>query len=138
MTTFNKVDGREQISAWVKYGLNKESIDYAEEFGKWLQENQLTTTQIRNIYGEVKRIQMKDQSKTADAEILLLRPKLAYARARGANTRSKDALKSFSEVMGEGINAVFDGDTDSKFERFENFALFFESVIAYHRASGGK
>lgn len=138
MTTFNKVDGRERINAWIKHGLGKEAIDFAEEFGKWLKDNYFTTTQIRNIYGEVKRIQMKDKTKASDAEILLLRPKLAYARARGSSSRSKDALTSFSEVMSKGIDAVFDGDSSSKFERFENFALFFEAVIAYHRASDGK
>lgn len=144
MTTFDNVDGVKAISGWLRTGLNKEAILFAEKFGAWLAQNQLTTTQIRNIYGEIKRIQMRDEKDFRDAEALLLKPKLAYARARSSGQKSKEALTSLAEIMNAGIDAIFDDRNDinfgrpEKYNRFENFALFFEAVIAYHRAQGGK
>jgi CRISPR-associated protein Csm2 len=144
MTTFNEIDGIKAIPAWLKAGLDKHAIDFAEDFGTWLAVNQLTTTQIRNIYGEIKRIQMKDAKDFSNAEALLLKPKLAYARARGTGQKSKVALESLAKIMNAGIDAIFDDSDDvdfgkdEVFKRFENFAMFFEAVIAYHRAKGGK
>ena len=144
MTTFNKINGTEEIGAWLRADLNKDAILFAESFGTWLAENQLSTTQIRNIYGEIKRIQMKDEKNAKDAEVLLLKPKLAYARARSSGAKSREALTSLAEIMNAGIDAIFDSENQVNFDekiwfpRFERFALFFEAVIAYHRAKGGK
>jgi len=144
MTTYNKIDGIKEISGWLKTGLNKEAILFAESFGGWLAQNQLTTTQIRNIYGEIKRIQMRGAAEFNDADALLLKPKLAYARARSSGQKSREALTSLAEIMNAGIDAVFDEkgeinfNAEIKFSRFDNFALFFEAVIAYHRSQGGK
>jgi CRISPR-associated protein Csm2 len=144
MTTFDNINGTREISSWLKTGLNKQAVVFAEKFGTWLAENQLTTTQIRNIYGEIKRIQMRDVKDFKEAEVLLLKPKLAYARARNSGQKSREALTSLAEIMNAGIDAIFDEkgeinfDAEIKFARFENFALFFEAVIAYHRSKGGK
>jgi CRISPR-associated protein Csm2 len=68
----------------------------------------------------------------------LLKPKLAYARARATGNESKEALASFEKVLGAGIDAIFRGTKESEFKRFKNFASFFEAILAYHRAEGGK
>lgn len=141
--TFKGIMGTKQISSWLQVEINKEAIDYAEAFGGWLAENQLTTTQIRNIYGEIKRIQMQDAKNANQADVLLLKPKLAYARARSSGQKSKEALTSLAEIMNAGIDAIFDDRNGANlsqewFVRFERFAQFFEAVIAYHRAKGGK
>ena len=143
MVIFNKVDGTKRIGSWLQTGIDKEAILFAEKFGSWLAVSKLTTTQIRNIYGEIKRIQMRDVNDFKDADALLLKPKLAYARARGTGS-AKEALSSLAEIMNAGIDAIFDDtnetnfNTEVKFARFENFAQFFEAVIAYHRANDGK
>jgi CRISPR-associated protein Csm2 len=136
-TYFAGVDGKSAIGLWISDGIKKEAIDYAEKFGEWLHKNGLTTTQIRNIYGEVKRIQMAGKSYFSESDVLLLRPKLAYAKARASG--KKDAIAALAEVLSAGINAIFvKGKEAEQYERFDNFAAFFEAVIAYHRANGGK
>lgn len=137
MTTHNNIDGKAKIATWLREGLDKEAINYAEAFGSWLARKHLTTTQIRNIYGEVKRIEMKDINAT-DTEIILLKPKLAYAKARGSGKDSKEALGALADVLSAGIDAIFLEPKEKKFDRFKQFSSFFEAVIAYHRARGGK
>lgn len=148
MTTFEingtHVNGETRISGWVSGGLDETGERYTEAFGKWLADNKLTTNQIRNVFGEVRRIQMKGTTRTFDSELLLLKPKLAYAKARKSQS-GKGAEKSaeaLQKVLSAGIDAIFFvGHKDrpqEKFDRFENFVNFFEAVLAYHRAYGGK
>jgi hypothetical protein len=84
MTTFNingtNVNGVTQVASWISTGLNELSIQYAERFGKELTEptiewtnnrgekqtkkdknEALTTSQIRNVYGEVQKMKMKTE-----------------------------------------------------------------------------
>lgn len=148
MTTFSingtQVNGETRVSAWVSGGIDETGERYTEFFGKWLADNKLTTNQIRNVFGEVKRIQMKGFTKTFDSELLLLKPKLAYAKARKSQggKGAEQSAESLQKVLSAGIDAVFFvGHKDApneKFDRFENFVNFFEAVLAYHRAHGGK
>lgn len=135
-TVFKKIDGVTKSANWVESGLNKEAIEYAEEFGRELART-LSTSQIRNVFGEVRRIQMKGQDATFESELILLKPKLAYARARKGTTGNEGA-RDIEKVLGAAIDAVFAGDPKSKYQRFENFANFFEAILAYHRSFGGK
>ena len=80
---------------WITKGITDKTVACAEAFGKYLcnsfadqktqqwraGKNAMTTSQIRNIYGEVKRIQAKGFEKEKPS-FILLRPKLAYAEAR--------------------------------------------------------
>jgi CRISPR-associated protein Csm2 len=113
--------------AWISSSINKDSVDFAEEAGKYLAENRLTTSQIRNVFGELKRIQMKgfDSEKTA---FLLLKPKMAYAAKRNQN----DGINTFKELFNLGHEAVVDNIT------FINFISLIEAVLAYHKAFGGR
>ena len=54
-------------------------VKEAEQRGQQLARN-LTTSQIRNIYGAVKKMQMKGELDTH--KLLMLKPKLAYAAKR--------------------------------------------------------
>lgn len=135
-TAFNNIDGVQRAASWITGGLNQEAIKYAEDFGRELART-LSTSQIRNVFGEVRRIQMKGQDATFESELILLKPKLAYARARKGTTGNEGA-KDIEKVLGAAIDAVFAGDPKSKYQRFENFANFFEAILAYHRSFGGK
>lgn len=133
---------------WITDKFKNETIVFAEKFGKYLVENRLTTSQIRNIYGEVKRIEAnlttldaKDEDfdkkfRRCKKDILLLRPKIAYAAIR-AGTRGIQALQ---EVMDKAHLAIDTNTEDFELlkNQFENFADFFEAVLAYHKASGGR
>lgn len=79
----------------------------------------MTTSQIRNIFSEVKKMQNYNKY-----ELDLLRPKLAYTAGRHHEVRY------LQEVLDEAIKEV---DGDEKFERFKDF---FEAIVAYHRKWG--
>ncbi len=124
-------------SEWIKSEFTPETIQFAEEFGEYLANNRLTTSQIRNIYGEVMRIVTQVSSEgsltlQARKEFLLLKPKIAYA-AKRSGTRG---IRAFKEVLDMAHQAVL--DADDKVLGIENFKDFFEAILAYHKASGGR
>jgi len=119
-------------------GSYKNAIEFAEQFGKKIAQmphEELTTNQIRNFFGEVRRIQMKGilQEKTA---FLLLRPKLAYAAKRAA----KQGADMFKDIVLKAHEVVMEAkDNNDEFEaRFKNFVDFLEAILAYHKVHGGK
>lgn len=122
---------------WIQNGLNTEGVKSAENLGEYLAKT-LSTSQIRNVFGEVRRIQQKGYTDSFDSEVLLLKPKLAYAKARAQG--KGDGAKQLEDVLSPAIDAIFENNPDSnqKFQRFENFANFFEAILAYHKAYGGK
>lgn len=156
---------------WIaKDGLSQEVISYTNDFGFYLckyeqkerfnkntnkkekfgnyelnKKTSLTNSQIRNIYGEVKRIQQKlvgqkDQEKAWQNEkskFLLLQPKLAYAAGRIESKNKGAAITDFAKVLTTSLLAV-DADNNEAWKRFQNFVDFFESILAYHKTYGGK
>ena len=100
-------------------------VKEAEQLGKQLARN-LTTSQIRNIYGAVKKMQMKGKLDTH--KLLMLKPKLAYAAKRHGG--GVDTLKV---VLTQAIDHV--GDDQRNFNRFVDF---FEAILAYHKDAGGR
>lgn len=61
-----------------------------------------------------------------ETDIVLLKPKLAYAAAR------QQAAKPLSDVMSAAIDKVHSS------KDFERLVQLIESIIAYHKAEGGK
>jgi CRISPR-associated protein Csm2 len=117
---------------WIKSGIDKACITFTDEFGKFLMENQLTTTQIRNVFGELKRIQMKG-FKNEKTAFLLLKPKMAYAVARN----DRGGLKQLTSVFNKAYEVV-DVAGDAGEKHYQNLMDFMESILAYHKAYGGK
>ena len=99
-------------------------VKEAEQRGQQLARN-LTTSQIRNIYSAVKKMQMKGELDTH--KLLMLKPKLAYAAKRHGG--GVDTLK---DVLTQAIDLV--GNDSKKFDRFVDF---FEAILAYHKFYGG-
>ena len=99
-------------------------VDAAEKLGETLKQRGLKTSQIRKVYGAVKKIQMSPEFRQND--LIMLKPKLAYAAARErAVTDLKDALTQAIDQVGGNR------------QKFKNFVDFFEATLAYHRAAGG-
>jgi CRISPR-associated protein Csm2 len=97
---------------------------------------QLTTSQIRNVFGTVRQIEMnwgpratEQQRKHAARQLILLKPKLAYQAKRERGT----GVQELANVLTPAIDLVGE-DRD----RFQNFVDFFEAILAYHTAAGGK
>lgn len=67
----------------------------------------------------------------------MLRPKLAYAAQR-AGGRGIDSLRKVLETAHIAVTEMVDNE-DAKAEKaFENFVDFFEAILAYHKANGGR
>jgi CRISPR-associated protein Csm2 len=130
-----------ELKGDLKYYPIRTLVKEAEEFGKHIKGRGLKTNQIRKFLDTVNRlkVEIKVQIKTIDsggiiltdlpkidAELVLLKQKLAYASAR------QDAIKPLKEVMDAAIDKVKDSDD------FERFFQLIESIIAYHKAAGGE
>jgi CRISPR-associated protein Csm2 len=102
----------------------------------------VTTSQLRNIFGPVRNIQLKWRKDSSEEEavqsfreVMLLRPKLAY-QAKRAN---KSGFYDLEKVLSTAIEEI--GKTDDieeRYERFRRFVDFFEAILAYHTYYGGK
>jgi CRISPR-associated protein Csm2 len=129
----NLVDG--------KNGIDEDTITFAANFGKNLADIQfddrpskaaMTTTQIRNFFGEVKRIQANGGYEGSPSDFHLIRPKLAYAEARVKAKQGTTKVSDFRKVIEEAHKCVKNN------EQFQNFVDFMEAILAYHKASGGR
>lgn len=124
------------IEGWIKNGFNEEMIHYTHLLGFYAKERQLTTSQMRNFFGEVRRIQFRlsnDVTQDDFNKVTMLLPKLAYAAVR----EKKVGTDKLKEVLTIAINTVI-ADRDNFATHFERFVDFFEAILAYHKASGGQ
>jgi len=128
----------ESLRAIIVDGDAEATVRVAEELGQSLA-RKLSTSQIRNIFGTVRRIEMtwpeepegteeKKEAEQARRELLLLKPKMAYQakRERGRG------VQTLVDVLSEAIDLV-----EGERQRFQHFVDFFEAVLAYHKAHGG-
>lgn len=114
----------------------RDLVKHAEQFGPELKRRRLETNQVRKFLDALNRLKTilaqteeKDEgTKFAkiETEVVLLKPKLAYAAAR------QKAAKPLSKVM----SAAIDKTHSSK--DFDRLVQLVESIIAYHKAEGGK
>jgi CRISPR-associated protein Csm2 len=130
-------------------------VEQAKAVGEYLKAQNLTTSQIRNVFGTVRsiestwRIASLASVGAAEAnptrtrtralhELNLLKPRMAYAASRNG------VVRNLEQVLTPAINAVLAEPSDSRdgedeaLRRFGNFLDFFEAILAYHRAAGGK
>jgi len=130
------------ITKWIHDGIDKITVDKANDWGNILvdpynkhrvDQDALTTSQIRSVFGELRRIQLNGYRKEKTS-FLLLKPKLAYAVKR----HKKKGIELFYELFSYAYDAV-DTKDDSKGEvHFENLMKFMEAILAYHKFHGGK
>lgn len=113
----------EQEHEEIKQKLVKEENEVIEDFSqrKKIEQEHEKTKQER-IKFERERLNF-DKIET---DVVLLKPKLAYAAAR------QKAAKPMSEVMSVAIDKVHST------EDFKCLVQLIESIIAYHKAEGGK
>ncbi|MBI4229136.1 MAG: type III-A CRISPR-associated protein Csm2 [Deltaproteobacteria bacterium] len=104
-------------------------IACAESLGQILtqgkEKDRLSTSQIRNIFGEVRKIQMRGYGD--GRKFKLLEPRLAYVAGKHGGK-----VEDLAKVLRKCIVSTNDQDD------FNVFVDFFEAILAYHKASGGK
>ncbi|MDI9358636.1 MAG: type III-A CRISPR-associated protein Csm2 [Phycisphaerales bacterium] len=121
--------------SWITVGLDQEGVTWINEFAKELVEKELTTSQFRNIFGEVRMIQSKEDRKQRVQRVSLLVPKIAYAWARSkSNKRDGSFPDDFKVKLDESLKLVLSAQGDQFDKTFNNFVDFLEAVLAYHKA----
>lgn len=107
----------------------KDMVDETQKLGEKLAKN-LKTNQVRKFLDAVNRLKAQPEKekdfKEIKSGVQLLRPQLAYAAAR-----QKGAV-DLQLVMEAAINQI------NEAEDFTRFVQLTESIIAYHKAAGGK
>lgn len=116
-------------ATWLTDGVTKETVEFTKEFGKHLSHKfkGISTSQIRNIYGELKRIELKG-FKNEKTSFLLLKPKVAYTAKR----HSSVGMRNFKSVFDKAYDKIDDENT------YSNFMQIMEATLAYHKSFGGK
>jgi CRISPR-associated protein Csm2 len=133
---------------WIGVKMDEDSIKFAEKLGKHLCDpnpqqndrpgfNAMTTTQIRNIFSEIKRIQRVGIEKSV-TDFLLVKPKMAYTEARVISKNKNSRISQFREVVDMAYDAVNISAENNRRERFQRFVDFLEAILAYHKAYGGR
>ncbi|MGA1823094.1 MAG: type III-A CRISPR-associated protein Csm2 [bacterium] len=105
-------------------------INKAKVVGEKLEQNKLKMNQLRRFLDAVRRIEsrIKDEDwENSQTDIILLRPKLAYAAGR------EPKVKPLMYVLDKAIQS---GARSKK--NFEKLLRLIESIVAYHRFYGGK
>jgi CRISPR-associated protein Csm2 len=114
----------EQEHEEIKQKLVKEENEGIEDFTQRITkiEQEHEKTKHKQIKSETERLNFE----RIETDVVLLKPKLAYAAAR------QKAAKPMSDVMSPAIDKV------RSTEDFERLVQLIESIIAYHKAEGGK
>jgi CRISPR-associated protein Csm2 len=131
------IDRIKKLSKFSDYNI-RELVTDAEEIGGRLKDGKLETNQVRKFLDAINRIKAElldevdeadkddERFKKIEVDIVLLKPKLAYAAARQA------AAKPLQEVLDVAIDRV------ENMNDFKRLVQFVESIVAYHKAAGGK
>jgi len=124
---------KEHVENWIQNGPDLESIEQANQFGKNISRS-VTRSQIRQVFSKLKSIEAKGiDTHGQRSAFLMLKPYIAYAAKRHKDT----GLSKLKERIDWGIDAVLSGNQKNEKQRFKNFCMFFEAILAYHRAHGG-
>ena len=118
---------------WITTAIDEDCITLCEDLAKSMISSKISSSFLRNIFGELRRIEAGGFEKHR-AEFVLLRPKLAYTcgRASNRNNKADDDLQALQELDKTSAQLV----TDAK--GFKNVVNIMEAIIAFHKAHGGK
>ena len=113
-------------------------VQKAENMALQFTRDKLKTNQIRNFYSAITRMRTEyEQAEEGKGyervknQLIMLRPKLAYAAGRQTAVRA-----NFYPFMTTAIQSI--EQAGDKAKSIENFFLLVESVVAYHKFHGGE
>ncbi len=108
-------------------------VKLSEKLGRDFSEQGLTSSQIRNVFGQVRQIEamwrIPEQRELAQTRLHLLKPRLSYQAAK----ENKAGVQNLAKSLTEAIDAVFAPPETELDARFRRFTDFFEALLAYHR-----
>lgn len=112
-----------------------ELVSLAEATADRLVRDGLSRSKIRDIFTEVRRIEAlwEVTPEIALRRLNMLKPKLDYSVARDRT------VQELAKVLSQAIDQVqAAGSPAEREQRIRRFMDFFEAILAYHRAKGGK
>jgi len=132
------------INSIIQGGNVEELVRWAEDIGRGLARNErLKASGVRNFFGMVRKMEATEASSETSGseqlseatyrELLLLKPKLEYQAQRDRERERSEAIATLANVLRPAINAV-----GQNAKHFRNFVDFFEAILAYHKAAGGR
>ena len=135
-------DEQAQLDRIVKEGDALTTITWADTIGQSLVQNNLTTSQIRNFFGEVRQIQLAweqddNAAFAAFRRAVLLIPKIGY-HARRARGSAQRGMAELERVLVPGLETVATAKPDQRKTYYTNFVDVFEAILAYHKKHGGR
>lgn len=112
----------------------EELVTWAQRIGEAIAQ-QVTTSQIRNVFGTARQIQLRwpNDPEGAYRDAVLLRPKLSYFAKREGR-----GMEDLRKVLTPALELVSQGPEAERRVRFNRFMDFFEAIVAFHKAYGGK
>ncbi|MDI6697103.1 MAG: type III-A CRISPR-associated protein Csm2 [Anaerolineales bacterium] len=151
----DQVIDADKLQKIITAGDAENMVKEADRIGKLLtqgsESDKLSTSQIRSIFGEVRKIQgqiaipehtgdpenIRRIKENAFRKLYLLKPKMKY---RVAKEKEKPGIKNMVKVLDPALDLVFASEItkEEKERRFNYFVEFFEAILAYHRVYGGK
>ena len=108
---------------WVTVGPDRDCVAFCDSLADIFASQQLSSTFIRNIYGEMIRI-LAGGFDNHRADFYLLRPKVAYAVKR---SDKEYIAKYYSQLYNKMADAV------TTAVHYENLVKIAEAIIAYHK-----
>lgn len=97
--------------------------------------DRLKTGQIRNFYSGITRMRTEyttsGYSEKVKQQLVMLKPKLAYAAGRQLAVKA-----TFYPRLRDAVDGVLAANDKDK--ALENFFMFVESIVAYHKFYGGE
>jgi len=126
---------KQELSEIFEKGNPELLVSKADALGRELVQRKLTTSQIRNVFGQVRQIEMRwrQEPKESYRQAVLLKPKLAYYSKR------HEPLEPLAEILSQALDLMSQGkDEEERYHRFLRFVEFFEAVLAYHKKHGGR
>ncbi|MCX7965289.1 MAG: type III-A CRISPR-associated protein Csm2 [Syntrophorhabdaceae bacterium] len=130
---FSVTSIKQKLEAFKTKGLSEISADelvlIAQEMGNHLKNIGLKTTQIRRFLDGVRKLDVHfNKGKDFNPDnIILLKPKLAYAAGRNPNE-----VKPLMDVLEPAITAG-----SKSYKDFKKLLYLIESIVAYHKFFGG-
>src|SRR5690625_357521 len=128
---------------WITKSINFEAVKWTEVEGQKLakksgKQSALTTSQLRKFFGELRRIESDFDRYKEDVPLLKVR--LAYAVGRDKQSKGKNRYKiekiySICNDMAEAYEKSAEKDRK---ENFHRMVKLIESIVAFHKFSGGE
>jgi len=130
-----RLPARETVQRIISQEDPETLVQSAKDIGRALA-TQVTSNQIRNIFGTARQIELRWENDPIGAyrDAVLLRPKIGYLAKRERGRGMAD----LEDVLIPALEEVSRGTGDrERHIRYKRFVEFFEAIVAYHKKFGG-